>query len=106
MRRRLRTVRQGDTLWDISGQFLDEPWRWQEIWQGNPEVKNPNLIYPGDLLRLSFEAGKPVVRVARKGRPVVKLSPKVRSLPARAGSYSHRSNRCHRTFPQPSSGRW
>ena len=80
------TVRQGDTLWDISGQFLDEPWRWQEIWQGNPEVKNPNLIYPGDLLRLSFEAGKPVVRVARKGRPVVKLSPKVRSLPARAGS--------------------
>ena len=80
------TVRKGDTLWDISGQFLDEPWRWQEVWQANPGVKNPNLIYPGDVLQLSFEGGKPVVRVARKGRPIIKLSPKARVQPARAGS--------------------
>jgi len=75
-------VKEGDTLWDISGRFLQEPWRWQEIWQANPQIKNPDLIYPGDELSLSFEAGKPVLRVRRRvgGRPTVKLSPKVRPV--------------------------
>jgi hypothetical protein len=79
------TVRQGDTLWDISAQFLKEPWRWEEIWEGNQQVKNPNLIFPGDVLHLVFHNGKPAVRLSREGRPVVKLSPTVRSGPARAG---------------------
>jgi len=75
-------VKKGDTLWDISGRFLQEPWRWQEIWQVNPQVKNPDLIYPGDELSLSYEAGKPVLRVRRGagGRPTVKLSPAVRPI--------------------------
>ncbi|HET6805788.1 MAG TPA: LysM domain-containing protein [Frateuria sp.] len=51
------TVRRGDTLWDISAKFLSKPWLWPEIWQANPQVNNPHLIYPGDVLNLSFING-------------------------------------------------
>ncbi len=51
------TVRRGDTLWDISAKFLTKPWLWPEIWQANPQVRNPHLIYPGDVLNLSFING-------------------------------------------------
>ena len=51
------TVRSGDTLWDISARFLVKPWLWPEIWQANPQVRNPHLIYPGDVLNLSFING-------------------------------------------------
>jgi len=60
------TVRRGDTLWDISAKFLSKPWLWPEIWQANPQVRNPHLIYPGDVLNLSFING-----------PRVKLEPSV-----------------------------
>ena len=53
------TVVKGDTLWDISTRFLEDPWRWKEIWQGNSQIANPDLIYPGDEIRLIFVAGKP-----------------------------------------------
>ncbi|MBN8483014.1 MAG: LysM peptidoglycan-binding domain-containing protein [Xanthomonadales bacterium] len=46
-------VRKGDTLWDISAKFLAKPWHWPEIWQLNPQVRNPHLIYPGDELVIS-----------------------------------------------------
>lgn len=52
-------VRRGDTLWDISAKFLAKPWLWPEIWQANPQVRNPHLIYPGDVLNLSFINGGP-----------------------------------------------
>ncbi len=72
-------VQKGDTLWDISGRFLTQPWLWPSIWQANPQIRNPDLIFPGDELALSYEGGKPVIRVSRRGgRPVIKLSPRVR----------------------------
>lgn len=73
-------VRKGDTLWDIAGRFLRDPWRWPDIWYVNPKVRNPHLIYPGDELELVYIDGKPQLRLKR-GPRVVKLSPQARSTP-------------------------
>lgn len=73
------TVVKGDTLWDISSRFLDNPWYWPEIWHVNPQVGNPHLIYPGDQLALVYIGGKP--RITKVNGGVIKLSPKVRSEP-------------------------
>lgn len=74
------TVVKGDTLWGISGRFLTKPWLWKEIWQANPTIKNPNLIYPGDTLVLTYVDGKPRLTVKRgASRGTVKLSPTIRT---------------------------
>ena len=62
------TVKKGDTLWDISAKFFAKPWLWPEIWQANPQVKNPHRIYPGDVLSLHYVNGQP--RVAMDGPEV------------------------------------
>ncbi len=56
-------VKKGDTLWDISGRYLDSPWRWKEIWATNKQIKNPNLIYPNDILILCLIQGKTLIGV-------------------------------------------
>jgi hypothetical protein len=58
-------VKKGDTLWDISGMYLDEPWRWPELWVKNTQIENPHLIYPGDVIILSFVDGEPVLIIER-----------------------------------------
>ena len=70
-------VVKGDTLWDISGRFLREPWLWPEVWHVNPQIANPHLIYPGDVITLVYVDGKPQLRVKR-GQQTVKLSPTAR----------------------------
>ncbi|MFZ0254220.1 MAG: LysM peptidoglycan-binding domain-containing protein [Gammaproteobacteria bacterium] len=75
-------VQKGDTLWDISALFLTDPWLWPEIWEINPSIANPHLIYPGDRISLVYRDGKPVLRVARGFEPseqVEKLHPSIRS---------------------------
>lgn len=70
-------VVKGDTLWDISERFLDSPWLWPEVWYVNPQIENPHLIYPGDVISLVYVDGKPQLRVQR-GKGTFKLSPKAR----------------------------
>lgn len=72
------TVVKGDTLWDIAGRFLAHPWQWPEVWQVNPQIRNPNLIYPGDEITLSEKDGKPVLSLVRRGDRHFKLTPSVR----------------------------
>jgi hypothetical protein len=72
-------VKKGDTLWGISKVFLRDPWFWPEIWQVNPQIQNPHLIYPGDMLRLVFIDGQPKI-VLQRGDSL-KVSPRVRSQP-------------------------
>ena len=73
------TVKSGDTLWGIAAMFLEDPWRWPDLWEVNPEIDNPHLIYPGDVLHLAWENGQPRLRVQRgNGDRTVKLSPQMR----------------------------
>lgn len=86
-------VKQGDTLWDIASRFLHDPWRWPEVWHVNPKIRNPHLIYPGDVVLLYFVDGKPRLTleggepnqklppVSKEGLKTVKLSPKGRVQP-------------------------
>lgn len=71
------TVVKGDTLWDISGKFLEQPWQWPQLWNNNPQIKNPDLIYPGDTLYFSVVDGKPQLSFSDR----VTLKPRIRTSP-------------------------
>ena len=76
------TVKRGDTLWDISKLFLKSPWRWPELWGMNlQQIRNPHLIYPGQMLYLDKSNGRARLRMGQPlgGDGTVKLSPRVRS---------------------------
>lgn len=92
------TIKQGDTLWDISANFLKDPFLWPKLWQRNPYITNPHWIYPGQPIRLSpleevkkeepkkvveekpkevEEKPKEVVEVKKDEPPVVEKKPEV-----------------------------
>ena len=78
------TVQPGDTLWGISTMFLKSPWRWPELWGMNlQQIRNPHLIFPGQMLVLEKRDGRATLRLAQAGSGAptntVRLSPRVRS---------------------------
>lgn len=90
------TVVEGDTLWDIAARFLQSPWHWPRVWTINPGIRNPHLIYPGDVIVLRYVDGQPELALlrsrkltpgARANAPagadarVVRLTPRVHSEP-------------------------
>lgn len=77
------TVIKGDTLWDISGVFLKDPFKWPAIWEKNPKVKDPHWIYPGDVLIIlpSGEIRKKVVEQAAEVKPTQEKKEEVKELP-------------------------
>ena len=77
-------VKQGDTLWGISGKYLYRPWQWSRLWGANrSKIRNPDRIYPGQVLVLRYVNGRPRLSVERGAGgdiPLVKLSPRVREV--------------------------
>jgi len=61
----VRTVKTGDTLWNITQEFLKDPFLWPQVWELNPNIANPHWIYPGDKLIL-----KKMVVAAPQPEPV------------------------------------
>ena len=84
------TVKRRDTLWDISKLFLKSPWRWPELWGMNlDQIRNPHLIYPGQVLYLDKTGGRARLRMGQPGADgTVKLSPKIRGQGADGGPIS------------------
>lgn len=72
-------VQVGDTLWDIAATFLKDPWYWPEIWYVNPDIVNPHLIYPGDVLGLVYIDGQP--RITNVRASTYRMSPQARVTP-------------------------
>ena len=72
-------VQVGDTLWDISAAFLRDPWFWPEIWYVNPDIENPHLIYPGDVLGLVYIDGR--TRITNVRASTFRMSPQARAPP-------------------------
>src|SRR3972149_2235798 len=91
------TVKKGDTLWDISSKEIIDPFLWPKVWKENPTVKNPDLIYPGQKIRIplyllqkqvppppppvekAMPAPVPEIKPpVKKEQPVVKIQPQKR----------------------------
>ncbi|MCP0913984.1 MULTISPECIES: LysM peptidoglycan-binding domain-containing protein [Legionella] len=72
-------VQPGDTLWDIANRYLAYPWEWKALWHANPQIKNPDRLYPGAVLELRYHQRNPYLRVLSNG--TVKLSPYMRPMP-------------------------
>lgn len=74
---RYHTVVKGDTLWDITEEFFENPFKWPHLWKKNSQIKNPHLIFPGDVIRISSDGFEVVLR----GLPVKKLALEQEAVP-------------------------
>lgn len=75
-------VAKGDTLWGISKKFLKDPWKWPELWGLNrDQIKNPHLIYPGQVLALEKRSDG-TAQLKAGGLQTVKLQPRARAEPS------------------------
>ena len=73
-------IKRGDTLWAISGLYLKRPWRWPELWGMNlQQIRNPHLIFPGQVLRLNRADGRAWLSLDEGAVPTVRLSPRIRT---------------------------
>lgn len=72
-------VQPGDTLWSIANCYLTQPWEWKALWHANPQIKNPDRLYPGAILELHYYHKNPYLKVLSNG--TIKLSPYVRPMP-------------------------
>jgi hypothetical protein len=86
-------VKRGDTLWGIAGRFLSQPWLWPEVWYINPKIRNPHLIYPGNVIELVYVDGRPQLRLkgdsikqAEHAEQVDPATGQISEVPAQAGS--------------------
>ena len=70
------TVKPGDTLWGIANYYLSDAWQWPQLWYTNGQIKNPHLIYPGEILTLVMVNGRPRLTLAED-----RLHPRIRELP-------------------------
>lgn len=84
------TVRQGDTLWDISNAHYRDPFLWPLIWKSNPFINDPDLIYPGNVLAIpglapverAMAAPTEAAPVAEEKAVPEPAAPEVASVPA------------------------
>jgi LysM repeat protein len=60
-------VKRGDTLWGIGDYYFKNPYEWPKLWSYNPQIKNPNWIYPGDELKLLPPGGEAGIAAAPGG---------------------------------------
>jgi hypothetical protein len=93
------TVSRGDTLWDISGYYFENPWRWPGVWSRNPQITNPHWIFPGDQVRLLRQGEVP------RRAPVQPSSPSASRATAscgrRRGTRAAPSSSAKRPGPRP-----
>ncbi|VAV82331.1 Uncharacterized protein with LysM domain, COG1652 [hydrothermal vent metagenome] len=71
------TVVKGDTLWDITEEFFEDPFKWPKLWKKNSQIKNPHLIFPGDVIKISADG----IEVVLRGLPLKILVPEEEPMP-------------------------
>lgn len=75
------TIKKGDTLWAISGKYLYRPWNWPKLWGWNKkQIRNPHLIFPGQVLRLTWIDGQPRLGIEGGGSGTYRMSPEARVI--------------------------
>jgi len=58
-------VQKGDTLWDLSTRFWDDPFGWPEMWALNPHIHNPHWIFPGQVFDIPTDVSMSEIKDAR-----------------------------------------